>query len=115
MRNIGDPLRLLMERAGPHLSEDDLLALGGASDLAYYQAKNLGEMLGCLGVTISSSTSGNHFGNRDDLSVLLWHIAGTADSVAALIELNDSVDDLMHEKRITARARKAMNHDDVES
>ena len=92
MRNIGEPMRLLMERAGPHLSDDDLMKLGGASDLAYCQSKHLADSLNCLGAMVGSNTDGDHFGHKDDLSALLWHIASTAEAVAALIELSDRVD-----------------------
>ena len=94
MRNIGEPMRLLMERAGPHLTEDDLRELGGASDVAYYQAKSLADSLHTLGAMISSNTDGDHFGHKDDLASLLWSIAGTADSIGALIELSETVDTL---------------------
>ena len=92
MRDMKQALGLLIERATPNLSVDDLDALGGASELAAMQASNLATIMDACGALVANDSDGGWMQDRKEVSALMWHVSSVADSIVALIELSDRVD-----------------------
>jgi hypothetical protein len=92
MINIGEATRLLMKRAGPHLTDEDLLTLGGASDLAHSQAANLATVMDGMAALIANDDGGGWISGKKDVAAMLWHLSGVAESISALIDMGDDAE-----------------------
>ena len=65
MRDIGQALSLLMSRAESNLSDEDLMTLGGASEVAEMQARNLAMIMEGCGALVASDEDGGWMQDRD--------------------------------------------------
>lgn len=92
MRDIGQALSLLMSRAESNLSDEDLMTLGGASEVAEMQARNLARIMDGCGALVANDEDGGWMQDRDRVAALMWHVAAVADSIASLIDLSGRVD-----------------------
>lgn len=96
MRDMQTAVCLLLDRAGPHLTREELQDLTTVSEQAEMQAhylRTLAESIGCA-VNQDGAQDGI-FQSKAELSALMWHIAGTADTIAALIDISQRADCLL--------------------
>lgn len=100
MRNLQSTIKLLLDKAGPHLSREELENLSTADEEVTRQTRHLRELAELIALAMDDP----RVMEATPLAALFWHIAASADQIAALNDIANGADRLLWTREQRQRA-----------